>query len=294
MYSLDAHFDVVTPGCLTAQHDVLLQVIDGTLSAAKSTPIEAYIASRPQLADEDLDLPAQRVRSILFPGEAEPRPLLYDYRCITEEIDGVIVPIIVIPETARQYADRQLFRNVLTTDYTAADQMAITIQQSFAFSRAVSSAAVMASKLQPDRQRTISGVLSDRGPMAGFAFGYTRLPNDEHTMGDLGDHLVTNSNQSIPIDVLADAIDTTRHLDRVLLADFTEVELKDDGQRVIDQAFRLRIANEIAWLYRWALRGDSDRIGTLSGSQSIRPQVIMDEMRSILHDRLFSLDNTTL
>lgn len=237
------------------EEHALVMAVDGTHSAGKTTVIRDYIADKELLVDEEID-DFGRLHDHDYPSV-----------CVTETVNGVRVPVVVVGEVARQLDAFYPDRNMLTTGYNRDDQASITLRTISRAQGAGMSALAMARKLQPNRQKPVGAVLSDRGVLSGFSYASLRLPNEDHDHVDLA-NISDLPTPSFPIDIAQQANAFAGHYDKVLLTDHLEIGLENDGKRVVDDNFRSLVADSIAAAYRARL--PAEKVSLLCGDRAAR------------------------
>ncbi len=257
-----------------SEEHALMIAVDGAHSAGKTTVIRDYIQDKDLLVDGDIDD---------FGGTHH-----YDYPtvCVTEIVDNITVPIVIVGEIARQTDALYPQRNMLTTGYNKDDQASITLRTMSRTQGAGMSALAMARKLQPDREKAIGVVLTDRGVLSGFGYAMLRLPKENHAQANLAS-ISDLATPSFPISIAEQAYAfAADHYDKILLTDHTEVAFEDDGKRVVDDGFRSQVADTIAALYRAHL--SPNKVELLHGDRSARVAKLSSHIHGLINLELES------
>jgi hypothetical protein len=253
------------------QH-ALLMAVDGTHSAGKSTVLRDYLAEKELLVDDDID-DFGRMHEHDYPVV-----------CVSETVSGVKVPVVVVGEVARQLDAFYPDRNMLTSGYSRDSQASITLRTLFRTQGAGMSAMAMARKFQPNREKLVGAVLTDRGVLSGFSYALLRLPEEEdHGHVDLA-NISDLSTPSFTINIAEQAYRFAGGYDKILLTDHTEIGLEDDGKRVVDDDFRTLVADSVAAAYQARL--SAEKIAHLRGDRAARVVQLSGHIRELLQHQL--------
>lgn len=291
MLRLDAETYAICQGTpVGPEQQTLILAVDGAHSAGKTTVIRDYITGKRLHSYPDIDDFGTK-QEFAFPessivAELNGVPLSkpsYNSVCVTTDIDGTTVPIVVAAESARMYDSMHPQERALTDGYSRDGQASITMRLMGAAQGAAMSAAAVARQLQPDRLKTVSLALIDRGILSGFEYAWLRLPEEDHTVVDLA-AISDIPTPSHVINVAQQAYEFASVYDKILLVDHAEVAFEDDGKRVIDGGFRNLVAEGISQAYR--LRLPEDRIDMLRGDRLQRKQQIVAHIRDLLTTQL--------
>lgn len=261
----DVHEEMTSPELQAIGH----VVVDGTHSGGKTTLIQDYVAQKELLPDDGADFGTKH-------------GFTYPYVCVTENVDGIEVPVVISSEAALSRAQKYPWRKMLTEEYNTVDQGAITFHAALNIVTGASYAARMADKLQPNAALPFGVTLSDRGPLSGYVYADTRLPGYNHDVFDMRDFFdlsgptPTYTNLRPRIEAFVSTCDLA------VIPSHKRVKFEASEYREEDLELRRQIARGVHAAYRERV----EKVATLSGSRPERRSQFQAVLRAFIRTRL--------
>jgi hypothetical protein len=210
---------------------VYFGAITGTHSSGKTTLLEGLMGSStviPELPDVMDAIPYPKFR----------------------RLEGI--PVVFVPEATTAYMQRTGKENFATTAYSREDQLAV---EEYGLSLIMSAFTGLVEYLTAVNE-TKGLVLADRTPLDGTVYRSSRLPGDSPWVSGFETEMTLHGRAFNTVEGVALNYETmwsdflNRYCDFVIIPDFTEVPLDDNGARLPDREFRQDIAMNIDRAYR--------------------------------------------
>jgi hypothetical protein len=271
MYSIDSSSFSDFPFSCEVPGDILIDqaVVTGTHSSGKTTLLKDY-GTKTEVLNE---VTGYEIPSRFTAG--------YEY------VEGLTIPVVIAPEAATFYANRiAKNKRVVTDQYTMADQIGMESIAKRLIIHANVVAAHLAHRLQPNLERPIAIVVSDRSQLDGHVYSSVRVPEEEQELIDIAAVAkatgagVPSNYAGFPIPYRENArISAAESFSLAFMTNHKEVPLTASDYRSDDIAFRDAIAQRMTDYYKTVI--GAERVITLSGNRIDRLDILSDSLRGI-------------